>query len=276
MIRRSVIFCCLSVFTLSNNNGIAQNMLPGKIVIMRHKISEVIVNNYSVINKKNIKKYTDTVKFDTNGYLVEKWVTAYDTDSERKFSGDWKYTYDSVGNRLLETRKSSGERVMDYFIYTYDSSRMKQKIWNYWVNLKLSFSRIYEMNYDSKGRLETALIEDGGEKIDSSYIYRYDTLNRLKSILCSLNKNFKDTDHTINYTYTKDGKLAAKTIRSKASRQKETFTYNENKQLIKVENGNEITSYEYDINGLLTMSEVEYKGKKGMKLKYTYYYLFYR
>lgn len=274
MIKRILISCCLCMLVLYNNTCIAQNMLPGRSVIISHKISAIVVQASGVNNKKSEKKYIDTLKFDTNGYLVEKMVTAFDTSSERNYSGDWKYTYDSLGNRLLETRKSSNERRMDYFVYVYDSSRIQKKIWNYWVNLKLVFNRIYEMKYDLKGRLDTALIEDGTGKTDSAYIYQYDTLNRVKSILCSLRKDFKDTNHTISYAYNKAGKLAIKTTRSKGFRVKEIFTYNENRQLIRVENSNEMTVYEYDMNGLITLSEVVNKGKRDIKVKYTYDYLF--
>jgi YD repeat-containing protein len=255
-----------------NNTGISQNMLPGRYDLTSHKITEVIVTCNSVVNEKNKKKYTDTVKYDVYGFLREKKVIAFDTDSERKLAGDWKYTYDSLGNRLLETRKSTGQAIMNYFNYVYDSSRIKKQIWVYWIDMKLAFSKIYEVKYDGSGRINTELVEDGTEKLDSIFSFKFDTLNRLNQITCASDKDFKDTVKVVGYFYNPDGTTSSTVTITKAAKLVTQYTYDANRKLTRQASNDVITSYQYDKNGLLAMSEIVPKDKKDPKITYTYQY----
>jgi len=242
---KSVILSCLILFIVITNS-IAQDILPSKSEIIKHKISEVIVFKYNVINKKRTKTYVDTMKYDIGGNLSEKRIKAYDTNSENKWSGDWNYTYDSLGNRLLETRKSVKQRVMDYFIYVYDSSHVQKKIWNYWVNLKLQFSRIYEMQYDTKGRLKIELVENGAGHIDSVYSFQYDLSNRLLKTICTSDKEQKDTINTISYSYYKNSRLSKKITQGKFESKLEEYTGCESQTLTQTLVTKETTNYNYD------------------------------
>jgi YD repeat-containing protein len=269
------IFICGILFCIMKSNaGFSQNMLPWKSDIINHKISAVIVTDNIVLNEKSKKKYTDTVKYDIYGNLTEKHITAYDTDSKRDYAGVWTYTYDSVGNRKLETRVTPEHHVMDYFNYLYDSNRIKKQIWVYWDNMRHIFDRIYEVKYDGSGRLRLEMMEDGSEKLDSVFSFNYDSTNRLNKIICGADKDFKDTINTVDYVYNSYGGLAETITSAKGSKSIEEFAYDENRRVVKHTTDAGTTTYLYDKNGLLATSEVTVKDKKGLKYKYTYTYIF--
>ena len=261
-------------FLLTSYSAISQNMLPWRGDIVNRKIASVVASVSIVQNEKSKKKYVDTIKYDYYGNLAEKRITAYDTDSKRVMEGDWKYTYDSLGNRKLETRKSSEADIMNYFNYVYDSNRIKKEIWVYWTNMKLIFSRIYEVKYDGLGRLYTEKIEDGSEKLDTIFGFKYDTLNRLDKIICSGDKDFKDTINVVSYIYNPDGSTSKVITKDKMSKTVEEYTYDQNRKVLKKESEKGSTTYQYDKTGLLIQSEVIDKEKKGQKLRYTYSYLY--
>ncbi len=272
---KQIIFSSLSfTLVLSALQGNAQNMLPGRNEITAHKISAVIASKTMVVNEKSKKQYVDTVKYDMYGRILEKHITAYDTVHERQIAGTWTYTYDSLGNRGLETRNSPSFKVMNYFNYVYDSSRIKKQIWVYWVNMKLLFSRVYEVKYDGYGRLNLEMIEEGTEKLDSIIAFKYDSTNRMVKTICSSDKDFKDTINTVSYFYNPNGSVAKTLTTSKASKSVEEFTYDANGKLTKQMNDEGTTTYTYDKNGLLTTSEISMKGKKGSKYKYSYSYIY--
>jgi hypothetical protein len=274
MMIKGTFFSLSLVLFLSSFQGISQNMLPYGNDIRSHKISTVIASK-TMVMANNIKKiYVDSVKFDQYGRLVEKHIKAYDTSAEREYAGNWTYTYDSAGNRALETRKSPNHEVMDYFNYVYDSSRIKKQIWVYWVNMKLSFNRIYEVKYDGSGRLNMEIVKDGTEKVDSVLQFKYDARNRINEIVCTSDKDFKDTINKVDYSFNPDGSVAKTVTTSKALKSIEENTYDQNKKLIKHASNEETTTYMYDKTGLLNSSEVTIKNKKGMKYKYTYTYLY--
>jgi len=253
----------------------SQNTIPYSYEIINNKISEVIINDNMVLNEKNKKKYTDTVKFNLYGNLEEKKITAYDTNSERISGGDWTYTYDSLNNRLLETRKSHNLNIMDYFNYVYDSTgRIKKQIWVYWINMKLAFSRIYEVQYDSSGRLFKEFVEDGAQKLDSVFLFNYDADNHLVQMTCTGDKDFIDTINIVNYFYNSDGTMASTITKDKISKKMEEFTYDQNKKLIKKISDEGTTTCIYDKNRLLTSMETMVKDKKGLKYKYAISYVY--
>ena len=271
--KKDIFLSLLFIFILGTFQGISQNMLPYGNDIRSHKISAVIATK-TMVMANNIKKiYVDSVKFDQYGRMVEKHIKAYDTSAESEYAGSWTYTYDSVGNRALETRKSLNHEVMDYFNYVYDSSRIKKQIWVYWVNMKLSFNRIYEVKYDGSGRLNMEIVKDGAEKIDSVLQFKYDANNRMNEIVYTSDKDFKDTINKVDYSFNPDGSVAKTITTSKTSKLVEENTYDQNKKLIKHTSDEAATTYMYDKTGLLTSSEVVVKNKKGMKYRYTYTYL---
>ena len=250
-------------------------MLPNRNQIWNNKISSVVATCYLVQNEKTSKKkYVDSVRYDGYGFLVGKHITAFDTTTQRIYAGDWSYTYDSVGNRKLETRACPGNNYMDYFNYVYDSGRIKKQIWVYWINLKHIFDRIYEVKYDGNGRLAIEKVEDGSETLDSIFSFNYDSTNRMNKIICGKDREFKDTINVVDYFYNPDGSVAKTVTRSKGAPSVEEFTYDQNRRTVKDIKDDVTTTYEYDKNGLLTTSEVVDKGKKGMKHKYTYAYIY--
>jgi YD repeat-containing protein len=272
--KQIVASCFLIASSVYSIPVISQNMLPGRNDLYKYKISKVVADNYTVLGKKSKKNYTDTVSFDIFYNVKEKKIIAFDTASERKLQGQWNYTYDTLGNRLLETRKSPGQAVMDYFNYVYDSGRIKKQIWVYWVNMKLAFSKIYEVKYDGNGRLAIEKVEEGPEKLDSIFSFRYDTNGRLTSILCSSDKDFGDTINIATYFYYPNGNTAKIVTTSKNSTLTEKFYYDENRRLKETDSGDESTTYEYDSNGLLASSEITSKNKSIPDTKFTYSYIY--
>ncbi len=270
--RSTARFCLLAIFVLRSMTSSSQVVLPGKTEIVNRKISAVVVSSFSLVDGKSKKGYVDTITFDKAGYLVAKRVTPYDTASERKWAGIWNYTYDSAGNRKLETRKSPHYEVMDYFNYVYDSFHVTKQIWVYWVNLKLAFSRIYEMKYNVHGRLDIEMVEGQTEKLDSIFAWQYDTNNRLIQTTCASDKDFQDTMYRVNYVYNPDGNIAQIITTAKSLQTMEEYTYDENKRLVKQKSGDRDIVYQYDKNGYLASSEVAVEGRK--KEKYTYSYIY--
>jgi hypothetical protein len=273
-VRKNIFSYFLLLFILNSTICVSQTTMPEKNEIVSHNISEMIVNNYITINEKSKKEHIDTMMFNLSGNLVEKRITAYDTASERELSGIWTYTYDSLENHLLETRKSAKKHVMDYFVYVYDSSHIQRKIWNYWVNLRLLFNRIYDFKYDADGHVKLEIVEDGREQLDSIYSFKYDTKNRLIQLTCVRDKDFKDTLNTTDYFYNSVGALTKEIATGKTSKSIEEFTYNSLGKLTKQESDLETVAYQYSKNGLLAVSERTVKDKKGSKYKCTYTYLY--
>ena len=273
-IKKITLSCILfaAVFICKNSN--AQSLIPYRNDVVTHKIWAAVITESMVQNEKiSKKKYVDTVKFDMYGTLLEKRITGYDTDSKRQYAGVWTYTYDSVGNRKLETRKSPDQVVMDYYTYVYDSNRIKKQIWVYWMNMKHQFDRIYEVKYDGYGRIKTEIMEDGMQKIDTVLSFHFDTLNHLNNILCTRDKDLKDTINVLSYFYNPDGSTAKTVTASKSGKTTEEFTYDVNKKVVKKSSDDETTSYVYDKNGMLSEMDVMQKSKKGIKYKYTVSYI---
>ncbi len=268
---------------LNASTSVAQNLLPYRNEVISHKISSVIITNSVMQEEKGKKgmtekskvKYVDTVKYDMYGTLTEKRITAYDTDSKREYAGDWTYTYDSLGNRLLETRVEPEHNSMDYYKYVYDSNRIYKQIWVNWVNMKHIFDRIYAVKYDGYGRLKTEIIEEGNEKIDSVLSFQFDTLNHLHDILCTSDKDLKDTINIVTYFYNADGSTAKTITTTKSGKNTAEFTYDPTtKKILKKSSEEETDTYTYDKNGLLTEFDIVPKDRKGMKHKYTLSYIY--
>ncbi len=281
--RRIILSVILFSLILNTTNSIAQNMLPWRNEIVNHKISAVVIRYSSVMEEKGKKgmaenskiKYVDTVKYDMYGTLTEKRITAYDTDSKRAYAGDWTYTYDSLGNRKLETRVEPEHHSMDYYNYVYDSNRIYKQIWVYWVNMKHIFDRIYQVKYDGYGRLKTETIEEGNEKIDTVITFQFDTLNHLHNILTTSDKDLKDTINLVTYFYNPDGSTAKTITSDKTGKNTEEFSYDPaSRKLLKKSSDKETTTYIYDKNGLMTESDIVPKNKKGVKYKYTLSYIY--
>lgn len=272
--KKIIFICFLSTLIFSSYNGISQNLLPWRNDLINHKISKIIVTDNMVMNEKSKKKYVDTIKYDIYGNLTEKRITAFDTDSQRQYAGDWKYTYDSLGNRKLETRNSPDIKIMDYFNYVYDSNRIYKQIWVYWVNLKHIFDRVYNVQYDGYGRLNTEIIEDGTENVDTVISFKYDTLNRLYKILTTHDVDLKVPISLLTYFYNPDGTTSKTITDSKTAPELvEEFTYNQDRKVIKKESGGATTTYLYDKNGLLSEMDMVMKNQKGLKYKYALNYI---
>jgi len=274
MSNRIIGICILSALIFSSYSSIAQNLLPWRNDILSHKISKIAITCTTTLNEKIKKKYADTVMYDIYGTLTEKRITAFDTDSQREYAGDWKYTYDSLGNRKLETRYSPDIKIMDYFNYVYDSNRIYKQIWVYWVNLKHIFDRIYLVQYDGYGRLNTEIIEDGAENVDTVISFKFDTLNRLYKILTTQDKDLKVPISLVTYFYNPDGTTSKTITDSKTAPELvEEFTYNQDRKVIKKESTDATTTCQYDKNGLLSEMDVVIKNQKGLKYKYTLSYI---
>ncbi|HTA28343.1 MAG TPA: hypothetical protein VK809_11170 [Bacteroidia bacterium] len=281
--RKIILLAILFSLILITTNSIAQNMLPYRNDVLNHKISAVIITNSVMQEEKSKKgttekskiKYVDTVRFDMYGTLTEKRITAYDTDSKREYAGVWTYTYDSLGNRRLETRVEPEHHSMDYYNYVYDSNRIYKQIWVYWVNMKHIFDRIYQVKYDGYGRLKTEIIEEGNEKIDTVISFQFDTLNHLHNILTTSDKVLKDTINLVTYFYNSDGSTDKTITSDKTGKNTEEFTYDPaSRKLLKKSSDKETTTYIYDKNGLMTESDIVPKNKKGVKYKYTLSYIY--
>jgi YD repeat-containing protein len=265
----------LSFILTTAFSSYAQNLLPGRNDILSHKLAGVVITKSHIVSEKiSHKQYVDTVLYNPYGTLTDKKVTAYDTASKRAFEGHWTYTYDSMGNRALETRVSNDIHGMDYYNYMYDSNRIVKQIWVYWVNMKHIFDRIYEVKYDGYGRLKTEIIEEGTEKIDTVITFQFDTLNHLNNILSTRNKDLTDTINLVHYVYNADGSVAKTITTDKLKQQEEEFSYDANKRLIKQSSPNKTISYAYDATGLLKdVTVVITENKLPVKYRYNYSYL---
>lgn len=195
------------------------------------------------------KRITDSIRVDTYGNIIEKFSWSYDqqgrktkqilfqTPDSSTFTIEYEYnaagklvkekghnagsgtndytttyTYDEKGNKILEEKKISHNRVpgnKDHkYLFAYDSNRYVTSFISVKPNGQLVEKNIFV--FDNKGNRVEAAFYDTADKVRNRLIYKYDEKNNEIEL-----KNYQSRDDigltlTWQYEYDKTGNWISK------------------------------------------------------------------
>lgn len=214
--------------------------------------------NYSYTNLGQLDRLTDGV-----GNLI----VDYDYDSrtgqlQRETNGNGSYTtysYNSAGELTSVVNHAADGIVNSRFDYTYDALGRRSEM----TTLEGTWTYTYDMN----GQLTRGVFSSNDTAVapHQDLSYEYDAAgNRIRTIengvtqdYATNNLNQYTTSDSTTYSYDADGNLISKT----AGGQTWTYSYDQQNRLVQVvDQGNNITQYEYDVFG--NRSATIYNGQR--------------
>ncbi len=155
---------------------------------------EKISFNFDENGKPVKEEKLSTIKYDTNGYIVETDIYNSKSELENIFTYDYKnnlrikttrmtaeekpdkyytYQYNKYGNKTRSDRYNMSKVMDKYYLYEYDDSgNLSREIW-YDKTGKEEYSIKYE--YDDNGRKITAESYNQDDDLVYKYEYKYDS-----------------------------------------------------------------------------------------------------